>query len=99
LIALIMFLMGAVLAKQAHCLDLTHIFSWLSSVMITTVEAPLAFLEEKKETFLLDAVEPSEVALGLVREVLDPLMWLSWSANRSEWLMRTWWKLDTSSAS
>ncbi len=41
--------------------------------MVTTVEAPLAFLEEKKEAFLGNAVEPSEVALGLVPEVLDPV--------------------------
>ena len=41
--------------------------------MVTAVEAPLAFLEEKKETFLGNAVEPSEVALSLVPEVLDPV--------------------------
>ena len=41
--------------------------------MVTTVEAPFAFLDEKKEAFLGNAVEPSAVALGLVPEVFDPV--------------------------
>ena len=41
--------------------------------MITTVEAPFAFFEEKKEAFFGDTVEPSEMALGLVPEILDPV--------------------------
>lgn len=41
--------------------------------MITTIEPPLALLEEQKEAVPGDAVEPSEMALGLVPEILNPV--------------------------
>ena len=41
--------------------------------MVATIEPPLAFLEEQKKAVLGDAVEPSQVALGLVPEILDPV--------------------------
>ena len=41
--------------------------------MVTTVEAPFTFLEEKAEAFLWDPVEPPKMALGLVPKILDPV--------------------------
>ena len=41
--------------------------------MITAIESPLAFLEEQKEAVPRDAFEPSEVTLGLVPKILNPI--------------------------
>ncbi len=39
--------------------------------MVTTIEAPLALLEEQKKAVPRDAVESSEVALGLVQKIYN----------------------------
>jgi len=41
--------------------------------VVTAIEPPFAFLEEQKKVGLGYAVEPPEVALGLVPKILDPI--------------------------
>ena len=41
--------------------------------MVTTIEPPLTLFKEQEKTVPGDAVEPAEVALGLVPKVLNPI--------------------------
>lgn len=41
--------------------------------MVSSIEAPFAFLKEQEKAVPGDAVEPSQMALGLVPEVLNPI--------------------------
>lgn len=41
--------------------------------MISTIEPPLALIEEQKKTVFRDAVEPPQVAFGLVPKILNSI--------------------------
>ena len=41
--------------------------------MVTTIEELFILFKEQKETILRDAVEPAEMALGLVLEAFNPV--------------------------
>ena len=40
-------------------------------LMVASVEAPFALLEEPVEAFLFDAIEPTQMTLGLIPEVFN----------------------------
>ena len=49
--------------------------------MVSSIEAPLAFLQKPIETLFSDTIKTAHVTLGLVPEVLDTVDMMTASAN------------------